>query len=63
MMNTEKSQKLLYWFNGEKLKDQNELKNSKDKLIKEIKKLDKESLFPKPKKISIWKKIKIILLG
>ena len=56
-MNTEKSQKLL------KLKDQNELKNSKDKLIKEIKKLDKESLFPKPKKISIWKKIKIILLG
>ena len=63
MMNTEKSQKLLNWSNGEKLKDQNELKNSKDKLITEIKKLDKESLFPKPKKISIWKKIKIVLLG
>ena len=63
MSKTDRSQQLLNWFNGEKLKDQNELKNSKDKLITEIKKLDKESLFTKPKKISIWKKIKIVLLG
>jgi len=50
MMNTEKSQKLLNWFNGEKLKDQNELKNSKDKLIQKLKNLIRKVYFPNLKK-------------
>jgi hypothetical protein len=51
------------WFNSEKLKDQRELDNNKKKLISDIKKLKKEELFPKPIKLSLWQKIKIILLG
>ena len=63
MSKTDRSQQLLNWFNSEKLKDKRELDKGKEKIIKEIKGLNKEVLFPKPKKLSIWKKIKIILLG
>jgi hypothetical protein len=63
MSKTDRSQQLLNWFNSEKLKDQRELDKAKEKLAKEFKGMSKEDLFPKPKKISIWKKIKIILLG
>ena len=35
----------------------------KQSYIKEIKKIKKEEMFPVPKKISLWKRIKIILLG
>jgi hypothetical protein len=63
MSKTDRSNQLLNWFSSEKLKDQRELDKGKEKLIKEIKGLNKDILFPKPKKISIWKKIKIILLG
>ena len=63
MSKTDRSQQLLNWFNSEKLKDQRELDKGKEKIIKEIKGLSKDDLFPNPKKLSIWKKIKIILLG
>lgn len=63
MSNTDRNQQLVNWFSSEKLKDQRELDKSKEKIIKEIKGLNKETLFPEPKKLSIWKKIKIILLG
>jgi len=63
MSKTDRSQQLLNWFSSEKLKDQKELDRSKEKIIKEIKGLNKEDLFPKPKKLTLWKKIKIILLG
>ena len=63
MSKTDRSQQLINWFNSEKLKDQKELDRGKEKIIKEIKGLTKDDLFPKPKKLSIWKKIKIILLG
>ena len=63
MSKTDRSQQLLNWLNSEKLKDQRELDNTKKKLISDIKKINKEEMFPKPKKLSIWKKIKIILLG
>ena len=58
MSKTDRSQQLLNWFNSEKLKDQRELDKAKEKLAKEFKGMSKEYLFPKPKKISIWKKIK-----
>ena len=63
MSKTDRGQQLLNWFNSEKLKDKRELDRNKEKMIREIKGLDKEILFPKPKKLSIWKKLKIILLG
>jgi hypothetical protein len=54
---------LLNWFSSEKLKDQRELDRQKEKIIKEIKGLKKDELFPKPVELSLWKRIKIILLG
>lgn len=63
MSKTDRSQQLMNWFNSEKLKDQRELDNNKKKLISDIKKLKKEELFPKPIKLTLWQKIKILLLG
>jgi hypothetical protein len=59
----DRSQQLLNWFNSEKLKDQRELNRQKEKIVREIKGLKKDELFPKPVKLSLWKRIKIILLG
>ena len=63
MSKTDRSQQLLNWFNSEKLKDQRELDREKEKIVKQIKGIKKDDLFPKPIKLSLWKKIKIILLG
>jgi hypothetical protein len=63
MSKTDRSQQLLNWFNSEKLKDQRELDREKEKIVKQIKGIKKDELFPKPIKLSLWKKIKIILLG
>jgi len=51
------------WFNSEKLKDKREVDREKEKIIKQIKGMKKEELFPKPVKLSLWERIKIILLG
>jgi hypothetical protein len=63
MSKTDRSQQLLNWFNSEKLKDKRELDRQKEKIVREIKGLKKDELFPKPVKLSLWKRIKIILLG
>jgi hypothetical protein len=63
MSKTDRSQQLLNWLTSEKLKDQRELDREKEKIIKQIKGINKENLFPKPVKMSLWKKIKVILLG
>jgi len=63
MSKTDRSQQLVNWLTSEKLKDQRELDREKEKIIKEIKGMKKENLFPKPVKLSIWKKIKILILG
>ena len=63
MSKTDRSQQLLNWFDSEKLKDQRELDREKEKIINQINGVKKENLFPKPVKLSLWKKIKIILLG
>lgn len=63
MSKTDRSQQLMNWLNSEKLKDQRELDNGKKKLINDIKKIKKEDIFPKPKKLTLWERIKIILLG
>ena len=63
MSKTDRSQQILNWFNSEKLKDQRELDREKEKMVKQIKGIKKDNLFPKPVKLSLWKRIKIILLG
>jgi hypothetical protein len=63
MSKTDRSQQLLNWLTSEKLKDQREIDREKEKIIKQIKGIEKENLFPKPVKLSLWKKIKILILG
>ena len=63
MSTTDTSQRLLNWLTNEKLKDQRELDREKEKMINQIKGIKRETLFPKPVKVSLWKRIKTILLG
>lgn len=63
MSKTDRSQRLLNWLTNEKLKDQRELDREKEKMINQIKGIKRETLFPKPVKVSLWKRIKTILLG
>jgi hypothetical protein len=53
----------LNWLNSQKLKDQKELEYEKNKVIREIKVIDKKDLFPTPKKLSLWQKIKVLIMG
>lgn len=63
MNKTENSQKMLNWLESEKNKDKLEIEQSKQKYIKEIKGIKKEEMFPKPKKLTLWQRIKILILG
>ena len=63
MSKTDRSQQLLNWLNSEKFKDKKDLDHQKNDFISSIKKIKKEELFKEPEKMSIWKKIKIIILG
>jgi hypothetical protein len=57
-------QTILNWLEKEKRKDQIQLDKSKLDYINEIKGLDKNKIFkPQTEKISIWKKIKIMIWG
>lgn len=62
-MSQQRNQNLLNWLRSEKLKDSRELENEKKKIIQEIKGLNKEQMFSKPEKLSLWKKIKVLILG
>ena len=61
----QKEQQILNWLENEKKKDNLEIKSSKEKFINEIKGLNKEDFFEKPKeiKLTLWQRIKITLLG
>jgi hypothetical protein len=48
---------------SEERKDSQQVEKIKQDYISQITKLKKEEMFPIPKKISLWKRIKIILLG
>jgi hypothetical protein len=63
MSKTGRNQQLLNWLNSEKTKDEKDLLYSKNKFISEIKKINKDQIVSKPKKLSLWQKIKIILWG
>lgn len=58
-----KSSKQLDWFQKELMKDKNELDREKDEFIKKIKQLKKEDIVPKVEKLSLWKRIKKVLMG
>ena len=52
------------WLDKEIIKDQTELNREKLNLISEIKKYKKEDILPpKPKKLTIWQRIKKVLMG
>lgn len=59
----ERKQQLLNWLKNEKTKDRVEVDREKEKFINQLKGLNKKDLFVEEKKISLWQKIKILLLG
>jgi len=63
MSKTDTSQRMLNWLENEKKKDDLEEKSYKNKILKEIKQYKKEELFAIPKKLTLWQKIKILVLG
>lgn len=65
MGTVQRNQKILNWIQSEKNKDQKELEREKLEFAKQIKQLSKDEMFKKNKKpkLSLWKKIKLILLG
>jgi hypothetical protein len=63
MSKTDRSQQLLNMLKSEEKKDSQQVEQIKKSYIKEISKISKEEMFPKPIKLTLWQKIKIILLG
>jgi hypothetical protein len=63
MSNTNPLQRAMKMVESEERKDSQQVERIKQSYIKEISKIKKEEMFPVPKKISLWKRIKILLLG
>ena len=56
----------LKWLETQMTKDKKELEIDKNQIIQNIKKLKKEDILPKvvvPKKLTLWQKIKRVLMG
>jgi hypothetical protein len=51
------------WLMKEVNKDNIELENEKKKFLDEIKKFKKEEMFPKLKKLTLWQRIKKVLMN
>lgn len=60
---SEKNQIALNWLTSEKDKDKRSLEINKKKLIQEIKQYKKTELIHIQKKLTLWQKIKIMILG
>jgi hypothetical protein len=56
-----KQEETMEWLLNEIKKDQETLEKEKNKFIQEIKKIKKEEIIPKPKKQTIWNRIKTVL--
>ena len=59
----EKISKYLNWLETEKTKDKEDLNREKVDFIKSIKKMEKQDLFSKPKKETLWSRIKKLISG
>jgi ATP-dependent protease ClpP protease subunit len=62
-MMKKKSEQQLEWLEKEKIKDKIQLEKDKLSLINEIKKHKKEEILPKKVKLSLWSRIKKVLMG
>jgi hypothetical protein len=62
-MNKNKVQLEILRSQSEERKDATQVEQIKQSYIREIKKIKKEDMFPLPKKLTLWQKIKILLLG
>jgi hypothetical protein len=63
---TKKKLDQLKWLEAQQIKDKIELTNEKQKLISSIKGLKKEDVLPTvviPKKLTLWEKLKRVLMG
>lgn len=56
-----RKENLIQWYKESLKRDSIELESSKNKLIREIKNINKKEIFPEEKKLTIWQKIKKIL--
>ena len=63
MSKMETSQRMLNWLENEKKRDDLEEKSYKNKIVKEIKQFKKEEFFPVPKKLTLWERLKKVLMG
>jgi hypothetical protein len=63
MSNTNRNQSILNWLESEKLKDTKDIENTKRKYIEEIRGIKKEELCKVPKKLTLWQRIKILIMG
>ena len=65
MSKTDRNQQALRWLEKEQQKDKLEIKSVKDKLINDIKGLNKEDLFKKEpvQNLGIWQKIRKMIWG
>lgn len=66
MSKTDRNQQALKWLEKEQQKDRLEIKSSRDKLVKEIRGLNKDDMFKKEEpveKVTIWQKIKRMIWG
>ncbi len=64
-MSDQKIKKVLDWYQNEVLRDSVELESQKQKFIDNIKKTPKEKVFEeyKPKKYTLWQRIKKVLMN
>lgn len=61
---TDRYQTILNWLDKEKRKDKVQLEKSKMDFIEQIKQVNKSDIFePKKPKLTLWQKIKMIILG
>ena len=58
-----KMDRYLNWLTKEQVKDQKDLNREKQLLIQQIKKIDKKNLFPEKPKLTLWQKLKRVLMG
>jgi hypothetical protein len=63
MSQAKQNQRMINWLESEKRKDQRELELQKKLLVQQITKINKKDIFPEPKKISLWQKLKVMILG
>jgi hypothetical protein len=58
-------EKILSWYHKEINKDNHELDKIKNDFIKDIKKIEKETIFEgmAPKKLTLWQRIRKVLTG